>query len=221
MRKRQGVGRGDRGGIELLIIQENADRLQVVAVELQRRAGRSLGIGPQAEARDDARGAGVEADVELDRVDQIVRNPVIREADGLHGGSGFIFGGHGASFELQRPNGAPWRHCAGALRISSSATRKPPFAERPFLYALSRGGIGPVIDAGHSCLNLRPDLTGSVPPRHKKTNRGDLCKRFVKSASIAVVKRRRSRLYREPRGSWAKFSRKTASGWSMAAAISA
>ncbi len=75
--------------------------MEVVAVENQRRAGRAGRIGAQAQARDDARGVGVEADVEIDRVDQIVRRAVIGQAYGLGDGGGFKLGGHSDSFELR------------------------------------------------------------------------------------------------------------------------
>jgi hypothetical protein len=82
-------------GAERLAVEPDADQLELLAVEHQRRQPVAGGrIAPDGKPRRHLGRGRVEADVEIDPVDQIVRHPVVLQKDRL-GRAGI---GHRASF---------------------------------------------------------------------------------------------------------------------------
>ena len=71
------------GGLERLAVQSGGNEQKLVAVERQRLALPAGGIGTQRQGRDNARRVDLERYVELDVVDEIVRNPIVAETNGL------------------------------------------------------------------------------------------------------------------------------------------
>ncbi len=81
---RQALGRDEgRREIEVDPVEPDRHGHELVAVEMQRRAGLALRIGPQFERRADARRRGVKQDIERDRLDEVIGRAVIGEADRL------------------------------------------------------------------------------------------------------------------------------------------
>ena len=84
---RRGDHKPIRRDVELAKIQRGVvefdpDRAQAVAVEAQRRASDAARVRPQRQLRDDAGRRRMQADIQIDRVDQIIRRPVISQMDG-------------------------------------------------------------------------------------------------------------------------------------------
>ena len=108
----------ERGRVERLAVQPGGDEHKLVAVELERRALAAGRIGTQRERRDHARRMDVERHVELDMVDEIVRDAIVAEANRLSDRCA-----HGARpFEILRVRGDQ----AGAQPIIAAGVNASP-----------------------------------------------------------------------------------------------
>ena len=69
--------------VERLAIQSGGDEREFIAIERERHASPASRIGAHREGRDNARRMDIERHVKLDMVDEIVRRPILAEANGL------------------------------------------------------------------------------------------------------------------------------------------
>ena len=76
-RRRKGFGDGCRA------VEPQRRENQLVAVEHERRAGPASRVRPHRQAGMNPRRMAPEADVQLDRLDEVVRHAVVSEADRL------------------------------------------------------------------------------------------------------------------------------------------
>ena len=69
--------------VEVPAVERDRRRDKSVAVEHESGAGPPLRVRPDGETGDDARCRRVEADIEIDRVDQIIRRPIVFQTNGF------------------------------------------------------------------------------------------------------------------------------------------